>query len=108
MYADHEAIALNESSVEPGNVPVRKRHSPGGASLSIAAPCLINFRFPLSPKVVGFSGKDPNPTGLRELCEFGTNDKGVGDFNSDAGLTVVLVVHISLLESISSLWGDRG
>ena len=108
MYPDHAAIALNESSVEPGRVPVKNKHSWGGASVSMAAPCLINFLFPLSPKVVGLSGKDPNPTGFRGLCEFGTNDKGAGDFNSEAGLTVVIVSHISSLESISSLWGDRG
>lgn len=74
----------------------------------MAAPCLINFRFPLRPKVVGLSGKDPNPTGLRGVCEFGTNDKGVGDFNSEDGLTVVHGWTISSLEDISSLWGDRG
>lgn len=88
MYADQAAIARNESSVEPGRVPVRNRHSFGGASVSMAAPCLINFRFPLSPNVVGFAGKAPNPTGLRWICEFGTNDKGAGDFNSEDGLTV--------------------
>ena len=108
MYADHAAIALKESSVEPGRVPVRNRHSCGGASVSMAAPCLINFRFPFRPNVVGFDGKDPNPTGFRSLCEFGTNDKGGREFNSEDELTVVHGGTIPPSEDISSSFGARG
>lgn len=73
----------------------------------MAAPCLINFRFPLSPKTVGFSGKAPNPAGLRGVCEFKTNDKGGREFNSQDGLTVVHGGTIPSLEDISSLLGVR-
>ena len=108
MYEDHSASDRKLSTVEPGNVPVKNKHSSGGAVPSIAAPRRMRLLLAFRPNAEGLSGKRPKPASLRPVCEFGTNDKGGRAFNSEDGLTVVHGLTISSLEDISSLWGDRG
>ena len=74
----------------------------------MAAPRLIKLRFAFRPNAGALSGKRPKPASSRLLCEFGTNDKGAGDFFSDDGLTGGVSVSISSLEKITSLFGSFG